>query len=1668
MPVPRTIRLEDVRTHNLDHVTVEVPHGALTVVTGVSGSGKSSLAFDTLHAVGERRYLETLSSHGRRFLQRVPEPEVGRVERVSPSIALSQRIGSSDPRSTVGTLSGVHDMLRVAYAEATGREPRDFSFVTAGACPGCGGSGSQDEVVRDLLIADPEKTLRGGALVPTTKSGYIVYSQVTIDVLDDVCRAHGFDVDTPWRDLTREQQDVVFFGSDRIEVPFGKHTLESRMRWEGIKAKPRELGHYKGLIPTIAETLKRNRNENALRFARSVPCPACSGSRLDERARTATLDGVALGDALTGELAELAGWAERRGGALARRVDALLRLGLGHLALARATASLSAGEFQRIRLSALATTGMSGVTFVFDEPSVGLHATEERAVLDLLVALRDEGNTVVVVEHSELAIAVADHVIQLGPGAGVHGGRVVAVGPPEVVCPPRREAPMRARIDVDDDGEALTIEGASARNLQGIDIRVPHGRLTVIAGVAGAGKSTLLHDVLADGVRRRVEGGVVDATSVHAIRGFERLHQVVEVDQSPIGRSPRSNPATYTGLFDVVRKLFAEEPDAKARGFDASTFSFNSKAGGRCPDCEGSGREVVGMLGLPDVELVCATCAGRRFRDDVLEVRCRRLPGDPTILDVLDASVETALAWVRAALEGDGDKKLTKVEAILDALDRVGLGYLTLGQRATSLSGGEAQRVRLAGEIAKTARSRRALFVLDEPTVGLHREDVARLVTALDALVRAGHTVVVVEHDLDVLEAADRVIELGPGSGSRGGRICAIGTVDELREADTPTGRALRERARGAGERRAQGRSEASLRSRPTVLKGVATNNLGGFDVEFPAGAWTVVTGISGSGKSSLVFDTLHGASRARFVEHLSRHARQQLGSTMSPWLVSATHGLRPTIALEQRIGGATAADRRGIVATSSGLHPLLRTLWSRVGVGPDGRRVAASELSFFRREGACPACSGAGVTLRCVPDRLIADPSKPLFGGALDRSHKSIRYYADENGRYHAIVRAVGSLHGVDFDRPWSELSDSQRLLAMRGCGDEEIDVVWDHAVASEGGAQPHRWRQTFDGLAGEIDREYARKLADGRGHELEALLGPDLCESCGGDRLAVAGRSVAIAGVTLPALCRQTIGEVLVGLPHLVPGDDPRREVADVVLPEVVGGLERLAGLGLAHLALDRSTDSLSVGERQRLRLARQLAAPLFGVTYVLDEPSTGLHPKDTEVLIQALRDLVRSGNQVVTVEHDPDLVAAADHVIEIGPGAGADGGRLVASGTPAELRADGGASRTGRVLRERGRLEGEKGVATARAPRARGPGRRSQSLGGRADGREGPRQSNGALSVRGAALRYLADLDVTFPLGCVTAVTGVSGSGKSTLVLDVLAASLAAGRPVGCAAIEGIEEIERTVVDAGARASRSRRQCAASLLGVFDPIRKEFADTEMARGKRWRATHFGWDGKKTGACVDCGGLGRIATGLGELDLLGGSVTVPCERCKGRRFDEETLAVRAFHDLSIADVLESTIDGFLGHLESIEAPSAKLVAPLRMASRVGLGYLRLGQGADTLSGGEAQRLELATHLDAAERGRRSGTIFVLDEPTRGLHPDDVARLQELIDSLADRGNTVVVIEHDLAVIAAADHVIDLGPGAGVEGGRVLFAGTPGELARAETATGRALARARASAEQD
>ena len=792
MPAVTTLSVRGASEHNLKAIDVAIPRRAITVVSGVSGSGKSSLAFDTICREAQRRYLETFSSYTRQFLGRMARPAVRAIDGLSPAIAVDQRTTTRNPRSTVGTLTGLHDDLRLLFARL-GTAPaglrverRLFSFNSPhGACPACQGLGVEDRLDPQRLVADPAKTIRQGALVITTPAGYVIYSQVTIDVLDQVCRAHGFDVDTPWRSLTDEQRDVVLNGSDRIRIPYGKHPLSSRLRWSGITARPREEGVYKGILPVMEQILARSRNRNILRFVRSLPCRACGGARLRPEALSVLFRGRHIGELSAWSIETFAGVlstleftpAEAPVGGpiraeMQRRVDLLARLGLDHLTLDRPSATLSGGEAQRLRLASQVGADLGGVLYVFDEPSIGLHPVEQERLLDVLATLRDRGNTVLVVEHDDQTMRRADWLVDVGPGAGTHGGELLYSGPvPGLVGQADRRSRTRAFLAGDERVETpvtrrpgvgvFRLERATRHNLDRIDVEFLLGALNVITGVSGAGKSSLV-DELVDRLGRAAD----DA----------RIGKIIHVDQSPIGRTPRSNPATYTGLSDVVRDLFAALPESRARGFGKGRFSFNV-AGGRCEACQGAGVQQVGMHFLGQVDVVCETCGGRRFNDDTLAVEYR----GRTIHDLLETTLEEAASL----LVGE-----PRAARILRALGELGLGYLRLGQGADTLSGGERQRLLLATELLR-GRSSPALFLFDEPTTGLHFDDVVRLLQVFDRLIEAGHTVVVAEHNLDVVRAADWVIDLGPEGGDGGGLVVAAGAPGDVAASTSWTGRAL-------------------------------------------------------------------------------------------------------------------------------------------------------------------------------------------------------------------------------------------------------------------------------------------------------------------------------------------------------------------------------------------------------------------------------------------------------------------------------------------------------------------------------------------------------------------------------------------------------------------------------------------------------------------------------------------------------------------------------------------------------------------------------------------------------------------------------------------------------------------------------------------------------------
>jgi excinuclease ABC subunit A len=1364
------------------------------------------------------------------------------------------------------------------------------------------------------------------------------------------------------------------------------------------------------------------------------------------------------------------------------RLRYLCDVGLGYLTLDRQSRTLSGGEVQRINLTTALGTSLVNTLFVLDEPSIGLHPRDLNRVVGVLSRLRDAGNTLLVVEHDSQVMLRADRIIDMGPGPGRAGGDVVFNGTPrELLRVPASVTAQYLRGDLRVAGNReprpvrrgdphVVVRGAREHNLRGIDAAIPLERLVCVTGVSGSGKSTLVEDVLYQGLLNHF-GKPQDAPGLHdAIEGTQALRDVVLVDQSPIGRTTRSNPASFVGVLEPIRKLFAAEPLARERGYTAGTFSFNSGSG-RCPTCSGNGFEHVEMQFLSDVYLRCPDCDGRRYRAEVLDVKIAPRGAAPvSIADVLDMTVADALGY----FAGHAD-----VAARLEPLVAVGLDYLTLGQPVPTLSGGEAQRLKLAGELADAAGPRASkpqggtLFLFDEPTTGLHFADVAKLLAALQRLIDAGHSVVVIEHNLDVIAAADWVIDLGPEAGADGGAIVAACTPAALRGvAASHTGQALRDYDRGFAQPAAEPRNARRGAARPEAIEIVHAreHNLRNVDLAIPRDRFTVVTGVSGSGKSTVAFDILFAEGQRRYLESLNAYARQFV-EPAGRADVDAVYGIPPTVAIEQR---TSRGGRKSTVATLTEIYHFLRLLFVKLGVQhcPDcgvaidaqsvesihaqvlrrfrGRRVALLSPLVIGRKGyyteLADWAAARGYPALRVDGELRATDAWPRLDRfkehdielpiaeidvapsadrqidnalrrALDLGRNMVRV-VDLGPAARAARRETAGRYGTG-----SELFSTERACPSCARSFEPLDPRLFSYNSRYG------WCASCYGTGVELagfDEEQTGEEA----WWAEAEAEPEACAACGGRRLKPDALAVRLQGRNIGELAAHSVRESLAHFRRLkLAGRE--REIARDVLPELVGRLEFLELVGLGYLTLDRSAPTLSGGEAQRIRLAAQLGSNLRGVCYILDEPTIGLHPRDNGLLLDTVTRLCAKGNTVVVVEHDEETIRRAEHVVDLGPGAGRNGGEVVVNGTLADLMAS-PRSLTGRVL--------------AAPPRHPLQPRRSVAKSGK------------WLELRGVTRHNIAGLDVALPLERLVCVTGVSGSGKSTLIRDVLhdnlarllgASRTAAGRRKkphlsGADAIDGWQGLGRVLEVDQTPIGKTPRSCPATYVGIWDDVRRLFADTTEARLRGYGASRFSFN-TSGGRCEGCEGQGlrRI-----EMSFLP-DVRVHCERCGGARFNSETLAVE-WKGKSIGDVLAMTVDEAVGFF----AAHPRIGHTLGLLRDVGLGYLTLGQQSPTLSGGEAQRVKLVTELAKVRpeslRARPSApTLYVLDEPTIGLHIADVEKLVRVLHRLVDAGNSVIVIEHNLDVMAEADWILDMGPEGGEGGGKLVAAGAPEQLAR-------------------
>ncbi|MBT3081806.1 MULTISPECIES: excinuclease ABC subunit UvrA [Streptomyces] len=793
------VRVRGAREHNLQDVNVDIPRDTLTVFTGVSGSGKSSLAFGTIYAEAQRRYFESVAPYARRLIHQVGAPAVGEITGLPPAVSLEQRRSAPGARSSVGTVTTLSNSLRMLFSRAgeypPGAEQLDsdaFSPNTAaGACPECHGLGRIHRTDEGLLVPDPSLSIREGAIAawPGAWQGKNLR-----DVLDTL----GYDVDRPWRELDAKDREWILFTDEQPVVTVYPVREAGRIQrpYQGTYMSARRY-----VLHTFADTKSRTLRAKAERFLTSVPCPVCDGSRLRPEAMAVTFGGRTIAELAALPLSDLAevlagahggahggAGAEPAGGEetarvltadLLARIGTVTELGLGYLSLDRTAPTLSSGELQRLRLATQLRSGLFGVVYVLDEPSAGLHPADTEPLLGVVDRLKEAGNSVFVVEHHLDVVRRADWLVDVGPLAGEHGGRVLHSGPPEGLAEVPESATRRFLFDRDPAPVReprtptgwIRLTGVERHNVRGVDAAFPLGVFTAVTGVSGSGKSTLVGQVLAGVLADRQAGEEAAGAAEQfcaSVTGLEAVDRLVQVDQKPIGRTPRSNLATYTGLFDTVRKLFAQTGTARERGYTAGRFSFNVR-GGRCETCQGEGFVSVELLFLPSTYAPCPDCHGARYNPETLEVTLHGL----TIAQVLDLTVESAASFFAGT---------PAAERALTTLLDVGLGYLRLGQPATELSGGEAQRIKLASELQRTRRGH-TLYLLDEPTTGLHPADVEVLMRQLHGLVDAGNTVVVVEHDMAVVAGADHVIDLGPGGGDRGGRIVAAGAPREVARA---------------------------------------------------------------------------------------------------------------------------------------------------------------------------------------------------------------------------------------------------------------------------------------------------------------------------------------------------------------------------------------------------------------------------------------------------------------------------------------------------------------------------------------------------------------------------------------------------------------------------------------------------------------------------------------------------------------------------------------------------------------------------------------------------------------------------------------------------------------------------------------------------------------------
>jgi len=1615
--VQNTCKIRKASEHNLKNIDVDF-YDTVTAVTGVSGSGKTSLVFDTLYHESRRRFLQAFSNKQEVFAGK--PARLGSISGLMPAAALSQDLLNRNPNSIIASASGLHPLLRILYTQFGSR-----------SCSYC-----------------REKTtfLKNHDLLNIINNS-ILDSRITAVLLKNISGSH----DTFLKEVSRDNILYVdkkrFNRSSRLD-PVQTHTIEIQLadfinnkknNADDIIAAAREMG---------AGSIRIHKNEKCSEYALlnictscgnplpdllplhfNTPCFNCKGkgceicnrTGLHKNAAYVTWQGMTLSELLelsVKDTAEIfnklssgnkASPADRLYLEINRILKRLIQVNLGFVSINRPCPSLSRGESQRLKIAVALMSELEDMLHLLDEPTIGQHPSDVQKLISLFTSMP---GPVIFIEHDKLALSKAAQAVDIGPGSGHHGGELLyndeAKGLWDLASPTGLFISGKKTITVSGIkkkfSKYLFFSGVKSRNLKNIDIKIPEEGFTVITGVSGSGKSTLVEEVILQ--------SLLEKKPVNCVEMSSNLLRPIYITQDPIGKNARSNPATYTKCSDILRNIYADET-----GMSKSLFSFNTKEGA-CPECNGLGFNEIALRYMDVINIECTECSGKRFNRTAVSTRIKIADSEYSISDLYELEIEDLFS-IFSKDTCTALKFKTKLLHYLEFFIHMGLGYLKLGQPSSTLSGGESQRIKLVKHLGRQ-RLKHELLLFDEPSTGLHPQDVGLLLKIFNKLLCNGATIICIEHNLDIVRYADWIIDLGPGAGPDGGNIVFQGKYSEIQQcAASLTGKML-----SIEKDIKPGSLKKSLKKQNFIhIKNADCNNLKNIELKIPKNGLTVICGVSGSGKSSLVNDVIEVNAQKRFFESLTMYERQNIKEGRQQGNSSIT-GLGLTLSIEPE---RSLYNLRNTVGRITGIDRHLGILFSALGESscPECSSILERKNSYlmcpqcsYKEEiytparfssntygSACRTCHGIGSKYILNPEKLIIHPEKPLCSGAMySPGFFPQGYLSKPFNKGYYVVEGLAKEFGFDrFNTPWQDMTKEQQDAFLFGT-DREITVYYKNKKGHE-----YISKQEYEGFYSWIrDWDVGGTYTD-----------TEVCPECGGSKFSKEILSVKICGHNIHQInnlpiyrLSDFITEFRKGLDldalHL---SENQKYTLQNNFENIIKKSNFLNSIGLYYMHLTRYTYTLSAGEAQRIKIASLLSNELNGITLLLDEPTRGMHPSEVSSLIDCLQSLTKLNNTLIVTEHEPEVIEAADTVIEMGPGSGIHGGEICYSGPGKKLKD--ASTITGVWLNNKNSYS---------IPSVR-------------------KTSTSPMLIVGASENNLDIRELEIPKDIMTGVCGVSGSGKSTLIIDTIARLIAPKKITTSVAHEDMAPgkyfsfknlpAKALVIDQ----VKARVQSPLKFMNLKILLENAFAESDEFELSGLEKTIFSY------RCKTCEGKAMLKYDMGFLP----DEYTPCSECRGTAYRAEVLDLK-IRGYTLPELFFKTVDE-VSCIWDDNGPLHRAFSALKTA---GLGYLKLDQ--QKISGGEAQRIKIAHHLLKKKAGEH--TLFILDEPTVGLHMNDIKRLITTLKGLVKDGNGIIVVEHHPLLLASCDWLIELGPGGGPHGGRVIAQGTPSSFLNIDTPT--------------